>query len=76
MHGFSKGISADVPIGKYLDHVIKGINDNQYRIGVVLDLQKAFDMVDHTILMLKLNHYAIRGPRWNFLRRNLPVTEY
>jgi len=38
----------------YLDH-------NETVIGLYLDLQKAFDTVNHKILMQKLNNYGVRG---------------
>ena len=37
------------------------MDDGQYACGIFVDLQKAFDTVDHEILLQKLNYYGIRG---------------
>ena len=42
------------------EDIRKAIDDKQFAVGVFIDLQKAFDTVDHTILK-KLDHYGIRG---------------
>ena len=59
--GFRKGVSTNVAIGKFLKRVYSGLNDGKFGIGLFLDLQKAFDMVNHKILMKKLFHYGVRG---------------
>ena len=37
------------------------LDRNEHVIGIFIDLQKAFDTLNHNILLSKLQHYSIRG---------------
>ena len=43
------------------DKIQTAIEDNTYSCGIFLDLSKAFDTVNHNLLIQKLEHYGIRG---------------
>ena len=37
------------------------MDSSQFSIGVFVDLSKAFDTLNHKLLLTKLSHYGIRG---------------
>ena len=43
------------------ENIRKALSDGNIYCGVFMDLQKAFDTVDHQILISKSNHYGIWG---------------
>ena len=47
------------------------INDNTITTLLLLDLNKAYDTVQHDILLRKLEHYSIRGTAQNLFASSL-----
>ena len=52
---------------KLVENLTKAIDDKQFTVGIFVDLAKAFDIVDHKILLNKLEFYGIRGIAHNWL---------
>ena len=42
------------------DYIYKSLDEGNYVTGIYIDLKKAFDTVQHQILLQKLQHYGIR----------------
>jgi hypothetical protein len=58
--GFRKGISIEKAIFTLTNNILNALNQHD-QIGIFCDLTKAFDCVNHKILLSKLYHYSIRG---------------
>ena len=50
-----------MPLIDMYDKISTACDRNEYAIGIFIDLSKAFDTLDHSILLRKLYHYGIRG---------------
>ena len=59
--GFRKGHSTSQAIAEIADNLRNAIDNNLYSCGVFLDFSRAFDTVNHTILLKKMERYGIRG---------------
>lgn len=59
--GFRKRHSTLLALTEIIDNIRTQIDEGNYVIGIFLDLSKAFDSVNHKILLQKMNHYGIRG---------------
>ena len=59
--GFQKGHSTQHAIIQLIDQINNNFENNEFTIGVFIDLSKAFDTVDHRILLKKHIHYGVNG---------------
>ena len=59
--GFRKNNSTTFALIQITEKIKETIDDKRYGCGIFIDLHKAFDTVNHDILLRKLEHYGIRG---------------
>lgn len=68
---FRKGLSTELAILELQDRIINNVDNKEWCIGIFLELSKAFDTLDHKILLSKLSKLGIRGIPLTWFQSNL-----
>ena len=66
-YGFRRGRNTTQAAIRLITFITKSYTEKKYGACFFLDLRKAFDIVDHTLLKSKLLHNGFRGPIYNYL---------
>ena len=78
-YGFRKNRSTEHAIIELTDKISKAIDEGKFTIGIFLDLSKAFDTLNHEILLKQHEHYGIRGNclKWfeNYLYKRTQIVK-
>jgi len=70
-YGFRGGHSTELATLEFIDRVIVEMDNNETPLSLFLDLSKAFDTIDHEILIDKLNYYGIKNNALDLMKSYL-----
>ena len=69
--GFRKNNSTVYALMQITERIKTTIDSGKFGCGIFVDLKKAFDTVNHEILLNKLEHYGIRDTKLNWFQTYL-----
>ncbi|CAH1239100.1 Hypp5710 [Branchiostoma lanceolatum] len=69
--GFRPGHSTQTAVHLLTERWYKAMNEGELTGAVFIDLSKAFDTLDHTILLQKMSRYGIQGPAFDWFQSYL-----
>ena len=70
-HGFRKQRSYLTQLIDNVDHIFQCLNNGEEVDTIYLEYTKAFDKVNHNILLAKLRKYSIKGKIYNWIKEYL-----
>ena len=69
--GFLKNTSTQDAILNLIENIYSSLNDKLHSINIFIDFSKAFDTLNHLILLRKLDRYGVRGLPLRLIRSYL-----
>lgn len=75
-HGFRRNRSTETAVLSLTEKITSSLERQNYTTAFFLDLSKAFDTVDHDILLRKLLHYGIVGKSYKILKDYLSYRRF
>ena len=69
--GFRKNNSTSYALMEITEKIKESIDSGKFGCGIFIDLRKAFDTVNHDILLNKLEHYGVSGVLLQWFRSYL-----
>ena len=69
--GFPNRCSTNHALTSLTEMIRKELDEDKFACGVFNDLQKAFETVDHGILLSKRNHYGVREASYQWIKSYL-----
>ena len=70
-YGFRENMSTSLALMELIEDITQSLDTHRHTIGVFIDLKKAFDTIDHKILLKKLSHYGLRGKSNDWIKSYL-----
>ena len=61
-HGFRANHSTETAVTQFIQNVYRALENRHHYVGICIDFSKAFDCLNHRVLIAKLENIGVRGP--------------